>query len=138
MNIYDWIVIILPVLVSLFAVRWIYFKILKIAKVKNLVDNPDARKLQKTPVPVVGGLAVFFGLILGLLAGIAMMGLLGTEVQQLAGITPSPRLLPIVLAMSIMLYVGCMDDIMGLSPKARFAIEILVILGMIFSSGICV
>lgn len=71
MNIYDWIVIILPVLVSLFAVRWIYFKILKIAKVKNLVDNPDARKLQKTPVPVVGGLAVFFGLILGLLAGIA-------------------------------------------------------------------
>ena len=138
MNIYDWIVIILPVLVSLFAVRWIYFKILKIAKVKNLVDNPDARKLQKTPVPVVGGLAVFFGLILGLLAGIAMMGLLGAEVQQLAGITPSPRLLPIVLAMSIMLYVGCMDDIMGLSPKARFAIEILVILGMIFSSGICV
>lgn len=25
---------------------WIYFKILKIAFTKNLVDNPDARKLQ--------------------------------------------------------------------------------------------
>ena len=40
------------------AVRWIYFKILKVAFDKKLVDNPDARKLQKRPVPVVGGLAL--------------------------------------------------------------------------------
>ena len=32
------------------AVRWIYFKILKVAFDKKLVDNPDARKLQKRPV----------------------------------------------------------------------------------------
>lgn len=138
MNIYDLAITCMPAAASLLAVYWIYFKILKIAKLKNLVDNPDARKLQKSPVPVVGGLAVFFGLIFGLLTGGTMMGLLGTEAQQLADVLAAPRLLPIVLAMSIMLYTGCMDDIMGLSPKARFAIEILVILGMIYSSGICV
>ena len=128
----------LPVVVSLLAVRWVYFKVLKIAKEKNLVDNPDARKLQKVPVPVVGGLAVFFGLLFGLLCGITMMNLFAGDIGMLSGIVSVNRLLPIVLGMSIMLYVGCMDDIMGLSPKARFLIEILVILGLIYSSGISV
>ena len=128
----------LPVVVSLLAVRWVYFKILKIAKEKNLVDNPDARKLQKVPVPVVGGLAVFFGLLFGLLCGITMMNLFAGDIGMFSGIVSVNRLLPIVLGMSIMLYVGCMDDIMGLSPKARFLIEILVILGLIYSSGISV
>lgn len=128
----------LPVAVSLLAVRWVYFKILKIAKEKNLVDNPDARKLQKVPVPVVGGLAVFFGLLFGLLCGITMMNLFAGDIGMFSGIVSVNRLLPIVLGMSIMLYVGCMDDIMGLSPKARFLIEILVILGLIYSSGISV
>ena len=128
----------LPVVVSLLAVRWVYFKILKIAKEKNLVDNPDARKLQKVPVPVVGGLAVFFGLLFGLLCGITMMNLFADYIGMFSGIVSVNRLLPIVLGRSIMLYVGCMDDIMGLSPKARFLIEILVILGLIYSSGISV
>lgn len=60
MNIYITLIILLSMLTSLLAVCWIFFKILKIAKEKNLVDNPDARKLQKTPVPLVGGIAVFF------------------------------------------------------------------------------
>jgi UDP-GlcNAc:undecaprenyl-phosphate/decaprenyl-phosphate GlcNAc-1-phosphate transferase len=47
---------------ALAAVHWIYFKILKIAVLK-VTDNPDARKLQKLPEPVVGGLAVHFGLL---------------------------------------------------------------------------
>ena len=50
------------------AVRWIYFKILKVAFDKKLVDIPDARKLQKRPVPVVGGLAVFMGVLAGVQA----------------------------------------------------------------------
>ena len=56
--------LLLPVLLggltAYVAVRWIYFKILKVAFEKRLVDNPEARKLQKRPVPLVGGLAVFF------------------------------------------------------------------------------
>ena len=47
-----------PTLISLLCVTWIYFKILRLSLEKNLVDNPDARKLQKTPVPVMGGMAV--------------------------------------------------------------------------------
>ena len=60
---------------SLASVRMVYFKILKLAKDKGLVDNPDARKLQKKPVPVVGGLAVFLGVVVGVLSGCVLLSL---------------------------------------------------------------
>lgn len=120
-------------LASLMAVRWVYFKVLKIAKDKNLVDNPDARKLQKSPVPVVGGLAVFFGMVLGLLLGISLYGFWTDSIQDVAA-----SILPIIMAMVLMLYAGTIDDILGLTPLARFAIEILVILGIIYSTGTCI
>ena len=53
--------IVLATLMAFLAVSWVYFKILRIALDKNLVDNPGARKLQKRPIPVLGGIAVFFG-----------------------------------------------------------------------------
>ena len=68
MNVHILIAVIISVIVSFLSVQWVYFKVLKIAKEKKLVDNPDARKLQRTPIPVVGGIAIFFGLTFGLLA----------------------------------------------------------------------
>ena len=122
--------IILSALVSLLTVRWAYFKILKIAKDKKLVDNPDARKLQKIPVPVMGGIAVFLGVVVGVLIGAAC-----NASFKLESITV---LLPIMLAMMVMLYTGAMDDVVGLSPGSRFVIEIFTLLGMIYASGCCV
>lgn len=113
MEIPDWLLIIPPV-ASFWAVMWIYFKILKLAKVKELVDNPDARKLQKLPVPVLGGLAVFFGVAFGMLVSSTM-----TNLWALA---------PVFTAMVIMMYVGWMDDILSLSAKTRFGVEIVVLL----------
>ena len=124
------ITIILSAIVSLFTVRWAYFKILKIAKDKNVVDNPDARKLQKTPVPVMGGIAVFIGVVAGLLMGAALCS--AFELESIV------RLLPIVLAMIVMLYTGSMDDIIGLTPGSRFIIEISTLIGLIVASGCCV
>lgn len=112
------------------AARWVYFKILKIAKDKNLVDNPDARKLQKEPVPVMGGIAVFLGVVFGLLAGVSLMGMFSFR-QNI-------EMLPILCTMVVMLYVGAMDDIIGLSPGSRFFIEAVVICGLIYASDCCV
>ena len=123
MEIPDWLLIIPPVM-SFLAVMWIYFKILKLAKVKELVDNPNARKLQKLPVPVLGGLAVFFGVAFGTLVSSTM-----TNLWALA---------PVFTAMVIMLYVGWMDDILSLSAKTRLGVEIVVILGMCLGTHGCV
>lgn len=117
-------------LTAFLAVKWVYFKILKIAKDKGLVDNPDARKLQKEPIPVMGGIAVFFGIALGLLAGYAVGGLVGVSFDI--------TLLFVMAAMVVMLYIGALDDILGLSPGSRFVIEILTVLGLIYASGGCI
>lgn len=116
--------------VAFIAVTWAYFKILRIAVEKQLVDNPDARKLQNRPVPVVGGLAVFFGILSGVLLGASIHAIVGDE--------SSTRLLPIMCMLSVMLYIGAMDDVLGLSPKARLIIEILSMVALVFSSGICI
>lgn len=46
-------------LIALISVSWIHPRLVKIALDKNIVDNPNARKLQRKPVPVLGGIAVF-------------------------------------------------------------------------------
>lgn len=133
---YNLISICVSALSAMLAVRWIYFKILKLAKEKGLVDNPDARKLQKFPIPVVGGLAVVFGVTFGVLMG---GGMLFTLNEFFNGNSLSlTNLISVVLAIFVMLYTGALDDIIGLAPKTRFVIEILVILGLIFSTGTCI
>ncbi|MBQ0019119.1 MAG: undecaprenyl/decaprenyl-phosphate alpha-N-acetylglucosaminyl 1-phosphate transferase [Bacteroidales bacterium] len=126
-------------LMSVYAVHWIFLKILKVAKVKGLVDNPDARKLQKTPVPVLGGIAVFFGLLFGILtfASTAIVSR-GWDVDVLTQGSQLIGIGPVLMGASIMLYVGALDDIMGLTPRARLVIEMLVMLGVIYGSGMCV
>ena len=113
-----------------YAARWIYYKILFIAKAKGLVDNPNARKLQRIPIPVMGGIVAFFGVAMGLLVGFIVRGVWGDGSGM--------EILPVVAAMVIMLYVGAVDDIMGLTPRARFAIEVITVLGLIYSGGGCV
>lgn len=124
----------LPVVVAalsaLLAVNWIYFKVLKIAKDKQIVDNPNARKLQQAPIPILGGIAVFFGVVTGVLAGFSIHWLLSdTSLSDLA---------PILCALIIMVYVGATDDVSGLSPFSRIVIEVLVLIGLIYACGGCV
>ncbi len=132
------IMILSSMLVSLVAVRWIYFRLLKIAQEKDLVDHPEARKLQKTPVPVVGGLVVLSGLISGLLAGCVIANLWALELPIFSSDISLTNALLALSGMIVMLYAGFVDDVLGLSPKARFMVEILVILGLVGSTGVYV
>ena len=49
----------LPVFIASLVVFLIHPRLVKIAKKKQIVDNPNARKLNKVPVPVLGGVGVF-------------------------------------------------------------------------------
>ena len=104
--------------IALCSTWWIFKKVLRIAVLKGIVDNPDARKLQKVPVPVLGGVAVFFGISVSMTA---------TGLFYETG-----SLFAILGVMSIMLYVGVMDDILSLSASLRFLIEVIVVLLLIF------
>lgn len=129
---------VISAIVALLAVDWIFMRVLKIAMVKGLVDNPDARKLQKRPVPVLGGIAVFFGLVCGLLTFAATGSLCDDAVVRVSSFMSLSELLPIALCGSVMLYVGSLDDVLGLTPVTRIVIEVLTILGLIYGSGMCI
>lgn len=109
--------ILIPALFAFLGTLWIHPKVLKIAIMKNLVDNPDARKLQRNPVPVMGGIAVFFGILIGLCTS--------------QTIFENANVFMLVSAMMIMLYTGTIDDIIDLTPTIRFVIEILIVLWLI-------
>lgn len=102
----------------------IYKSVHKIAVIKNITDNPDARKLQKIPVPCLGGVAVFFGMIVALLVA-------GVEFE-------ASKTFTVVCAFTIMLYIGTMDDILSLSPMLRFFVEILVVVLLIYGGCGCI
>ena len=102
-------------------VTWIiYWPIYRIAREKNIVDNPDSRKLHRVPVPVLGGAAVFFGIVLGL-------GFFKTLLSFTS-------LFAVLTAMTVMLYVGIIDDILKLPPLLRLVIEIVAMTLMIYGT----
>ena len=107
--------------VSLLSTWWIFRKVHRIAQMKNVVDNPDARKLQDHPVPVLGGLSVFFGIIVALVFCQVLFG--------------SSSLFSFLGIMAIMLFVGTTDDVLSLSPLIRLTIEIIVVLLFIYGTG---
>ena len=107
-------------LVSAFTTKWAFKKVLKIAVEKNIVDNPDARKIQRVPVPVLGGMAVYFGIV----SALACAGIVND-------ISP---LFEIGCVMTLLLLLGTIDDIISLSPVKRFIIEVFAVLALIYTN----
>lgn len=100
----------------------VYPFVLRFAKRHNIVDNPNARKLQRVPVPVMGGIAFFVGIAVA------------TSVAVL--VFHYHFLLIAFVAMAIMLVIGTWDDVKDLPATLRFIIEIVVIWFMMYSGRI--
>lgn len=113
--------ILISALIALFCTCWIHPYILKVAKMKNIVDNPDARKLQRVPVPVMGGLTVIFGVLTGVMG----FNLFGNFYD----------IFPVFAAIIIILIIGLMDDMISLSPRVRFLVEIALVLYLVYTTG---
>ena len=75
--------------------------VLRYALRHQIVDNPNARKLHRKPIPIMGGVAVYAGILVGCLA----MSLLVSG----ASIRWS------IMAITVMLGLGIWDDIKDLS-----------------------
>ena len=111
--------IVLPFMAALLSAIWVFPRVLRISLDKNIVDNPDARKLQRYPVPVLGGMVVQAGILVALCVADLFMD--------------CSSLYTIVLAMSIMLFIGTIDDILDIRPITRFMLEVLVALMIIYT-----
>jgi UDP-GlcNAc:undecaprenyl-phosphate GlcNAc-1-phosphate transferase len=95
---------------------------IRIAVDYNLVDRPDGKlKNQEAPVPYLGGMSIYLAFLLTL----AMT------------YTFNQQVLAILLAGTIVVLLGLVDDIGALSPKAKFLGQSLAIL-VLMKAGILI
>jgi UDP-N-acetylmuramyl pentapeptide phosphotransferase/UDP-N-acetylglucosamine-1-phosphate transferase len=103
------IVLAVSMIVSLIAYKILF----RYARAHDIVDKPSVRKVQHTSVPVMGGEAVFAGM----LAGVMLLRLL----------TDSYMPTCVIIGMAVMMIVGLWDDVRELSVTLRFVIEIVFV-----------
>ena len=118
---YGFLALVVAVLMSIYFVP----KIRELAQVKNLTDNPSARKSHSTRVPVLGGLAIY------LAAGFTMMPF-AFFFQDIT--TPATYFL-LGFSTMAMLFVGILDDIVGLKPTQKLLFQIVISILVIYSGS---
>ncbi len=95
-------------------------------------DQPNARRLNKEPLPNAGGLAIFAGVVAALVVATALRPILIQDVQV--------QVLAILLGGSILVLVGFVDDQFGLPPLFRLLVQflcalLLVVVGIRFNAA---
>jgi UDP-GlcNAc:undecaprenyl-phosphate GlcNAc-1-phosphate transferase len=75
------------------------------ARLLGAVDRPDARRLHRHPIPRLGGIAIFLGIL----------------VPAIAFLDLSSESRGVVLGAAIATVVGAVDDFRGLGPPAKLA-----------------
>ena len=125
---------ILPLLaIPSMLISWLtVFVVRRYAARWGLVDQPNERKVHTTPVPLGGGLGIWFGVMATFLLGSILVMLNGSFTQLLPdqvqpyveGIESQlGNLWTLLIAGTILMVTGLIDDIRGLSWKLRLTIQ---------------
>jgi UDP-GlcNAc:undecaprenyl-phosphate GlcNAc-1-phosphate transferase len=96
------------------------FALRPLAKRVGLVDRPGGRKLHTGDIPIIGGIAMFYGIFSGL-------SILGLDLNFL---------LSIVIASFLLVIIGLIDDKYSLPAAARMTTQVAVVLIMIYGADL--
>jgi len=96
--------------------------IVKVAQLKNLFDEPDARTVHNYSIPTLGGLAIFSGFTVSSLF--------------FCDITLIPELKYIIAGTIILFFIGIKDDILVIAPITKLLGQIFVTFIIIFFTDI--
>jgi UDP-GlcNAc:undecaprenyl-phosphate GlcNAc-1-phosphate transferase len=111
----------IPSAVIAFAVTVIFmFALRPVAKSVHLIDRPGGRKFHIGDVPIIGGLAMFAGVVAGL-----------TMLPMPVGVSSS-----IMLASLLLVVIGTLDDRYGLPASVRFVAQATAVLIMVYGAGL--
>lgn len=83
--------------------------ILRIARAKNLYDSFDERKIHKQLVPPLGGVAIFIGFLFTTILSSYQMDFNSLKY--------------VILASSIMFFIGLKDDLIAIAARKKFIIQ---------------
>jgi len=92
-----------------------------IARFFNLVDKPGGRKKHSGNIPIIGGIAMYIGLVITL---------------STVGEPPLQSLMGLLMGGGLLLLVGTIDDIRALSPYTRFLTQITAALLMVLNGDV--
>lgn len=93
----------------------------KIAVKFNLIDKPNERKVHKKPIPRIGGVAIYLGVVIGYFA-------LGLYEKEITGI---------VAGSLVILLTGLLDDIFQIKPSQKLFGQSLAAF-MVIGSGLSI
>lgn len=93
--------------ISLYAVPIV----IRVAHSLKLMDNPNERSAAKSPIPTLGGIAIFVSFVFA-----STVGMSGDEL---------PEMIYILSAVILMFFVGLKDDILMLSPWKKLAAQLI-------------
>lgn len=85
----------------------------------NLLDRPNARKKHESPVPMVGGIAIYMALMSALLV-----------------VQPPEKLTWFIASGTLLVIVGFLDDALDLGVKTRFFVQIIATLLAMTGTGV--
>lgn len=110
---------VLVTFVTALALTWLFIpRLREFAVQAGWADMPNARRLNKEPLPNAGGLAIFAGFVVSIVVAWALRPI----VVELVNI----QVLAIMLGAAILVLVGFIDDQFGLSPLSRLLVQLLV------------
>ena len=113
--------LIIMAILSLVITAVMYPFVLRYALRHQIVDNPDARKVHRQPIPVMGGVAVYAGILAGCLAMWFLVD--GASIRWS------------IMAFSTMLVIGVWDDMKNLSAILRFFVQFCIVGAYIALTG---
>lgn len=94
-----------------------------LARRLGMVDVPSARRINKTPVPRSGGLAIFISFNLAVLGYVLATG------ARLSPLFSNETILHMGILALVLVVVGLLDDKFGLPPVVKLLGQVLVALG---------
>lgn len=116
----------------------------RLARLLHFVDDPGERKVHQHPIPLGGGIALFFGVFLTFIFAIVSVSLIKiyqphwipqTVYEYLPGVfIMIPRLVTIFIGGMIMFLLGLIDDIWGLNPWIKLVGQFIVAFFLVSSN----
>ncbi len=93
----------------------------RIAVSVGAVNIPkDSRRVHKSPMPLLGGLAIIIGFVLAIVYSFATK-----NVKVFLGYLAKPKTLGLLLGVVIIIVLGIVDDIKALRARVKFPIQLL-------------
>ena len=122
-----------------FCISWVITLAMKrVAPRLGLVDRPGSRKIHQNPIPLGGGVAIFWSLALPMLATLAVVNFAGNTIierfqtdEDMAALVEggqyqTPMTLGLLGGMLVLHGVGLMDDRRAMGPFFKLAVQVLV------------